>query len=121
MTTQEVLDTYGEAWNEQDEAKRRQLLEACWADDGTFTDPQSDVAGREALIAHIAEFQSQFAGARILPTSTADEHHGMVRFTWRIVAADGSTMLDGIDFSTLAKDGRIQKTVGFFGPPPNAK
>jgi hypothetical protein len=120
MTTQEVLDTYGDAWNEKDETKRRQLLEKCWADDGTFTDPQSDIAGREALVAHIAEFQAQFDRAQIMPTSTADEHHGMVRFTWRILAADGSTMLDGIDFSTLAEDGRIQKTVGFFGPPPNA-
>ncbi len=121
MTTQEVLDAYGAAWNENDEAKRRQLLETCWADDGTFTDPQSDIAGREALVAHIAEFQAQFAGAQIVPTSSGDEHHGMVRFTWRITAADGSTILDGIDFTTLAEDGRIQKTVGFFGPPPNAE
>ena len=121
LTTQEILDVYGAAWNEKDEAKRRALLETCWADDGTFTDPQTDIKGREALVTQIADFQAQFAGAQVVPTSTADEHHGMVRFTWRIMAADGSTMLDGIDFSTLAEDGRIEKTVGFFGPPPNAK
>ena len=28
------------------EGKRRQLLEKAWADDGAYTDPQSDVAGR---------------------------------------------------------------------------
>ena len=79
MTTQDVLDAYGEAWNEQEEAKRRQLLETCWADDGTFTDPQSDIAGREALVAHIAEFHAQFAGAEIVPTSTASVSFGFGR------------------------------------------
>ena len=45
---QEVVSAYTAAWNEPDDGKRRRLLEAAWADDGTYTDPQSDVAGREA-------------------------------------------------------------------------
>ena len=117
-TTQEVVDAYGKAWNEPDETERRRLLNFAWADDGTFTDPQSDVAGRDALLALIAEFHEQFVGAQITPTSSVDEHHGRVRFTWKITGADGATIMDGIDFGELAADGRLQKIVGFFGPAP---
>lgn len=119
-TTNEIITAYGQAWNEQDEAKRRKLLELSWADDGVFTDPQSNVSGRDALIAHIAAFHTQFAGAKIVPTSGPDEHHGRVRFTWRIDNADGSAMMNGIDVAELAPDGRIAHTVGFFGDPPPA-
>ena len=118
MATKEVVDAYGAAWNEPDEAARRRLLEQAWADDGTYTDPQSDVAGRDALVAHIAAFHEQFQGAQIVPTSGADEHHGKVRFTWRMQGADGSTIMEGIDFGQLAGDGRLGRIVGFFGPLP---
>lgn len=117
-TTKEILDAYGQAWNEQDEAKRRKLLEFCWADDGSFTDPQSKIQGRDALVAHIAAFHEQFAGAKIVPTSDPDEHHGRVRFTWRIDGKDGAKMMDGIDFAVLADDGRLARIIGFFGDPP---
>ena len=117
-TTQEVVDAYGKAWNEPDETERRRLLEVAWTDGGTFTDPQSDVAGRDALVAHIASFHQQFAGAQITPASGVDEHHGRVRFTWKMTGADGATIMEGIDFGELAADGRLQKIVGFFGPAP---
>lgn len=119
-SAQEIGDAYGAAWNEPDEAERRRLLEQAWADDGTYTDPQADLHGRDALIAHIAGFQEQLKGARIVPTSAVDEHHGKIRFTWKMEGADGSAIMEGIDFGELADDGRLKKIVGFFGPPPPA-
>ncbi len=119
-TTQQIVEAYGAAWNETDEAKRRGLLEKAWAGDGVYTDPQSHVEGRDALLALIAGFQSQAPGARIVPTSAADEHHGKVRFTWRMDGTDGKAVMEGIDFGELAPDGRIKRIVGFFGPPPAA-
>jgi hypothetical protein len=118
LTTQQIVETYGAAWGEPDVAKRRQLLEQSWADDGTYTDPQSDVAGRDALIELISGFQAQVNGARIVPTSAVDVHHERFRFTWAMLGADGSRMMEGIDYGELAADGRIKKIVGFFGPPP---
>jgi hypothetical protein len=47
-TTQQIAETYGAAWNETDETKRRALLEKAWAGGGVYTDPQSHVEGREA-------------------------------------------------------------------------
>jgi hypothetical protein len=41
-----VVTTYGSAWNEPDEAARRQLLESAWADHGTYCDPTANVEGR---------------------------------------------------------------------------
>ena len=118
MTTQQIAEAYGAAWNETDDAKRRALLEQAWADGGVYTDPQSHVEGREALLGLIAGFQQQAAGARIVATSGIDAHHGKLRFTWKMAGADGNTIIEGIDFGELAPDGRIQRIVGFFGSPP---
>ncbi len=119
-TPNEVVQAYGDSWNELDEAKRRVLLEQAWADDGVYTDPSADLHGREALIAHIGAFHKDgMPGVRIIPSSGVDEHHGRLRFTWRMEGADGSTIIEGIDFGELARDGRLQRIVGFFGPPPD--
>jgi len=117
-TTQQIVEAYGSAWNETDEAKRRAVLERSWADDGVYTDPQSHAEGRDALVQLIGGFQQQFGGASIVPTSNVDEHHGKLRFTWKMLGADGKQVMEGIDFGELAPDGRIQRIVGFFGPAP---
>ena len=70
--TEEVVAAYMAAWNETDEGKRRRLLEKAWADDGAYTDPQSDVAGRDALVALIGGMHGQMPGARIDVTSKTD-------------------------------------------------
>ena len=119
-TTNEIVHAYMAAWNEQDEGKRRRLLEKAWADDGRYTDPMADAAGREALVALISQFHKQMPGAGILPTSGIDDHHGHLRFAWKMTAPDGSTGMEGIDIGQLAEDGRLQSIVGFFGPPPAA-
>ena len=118
MSAQEIAETYGAAWNETDEARRRALLEKAWADDGHYTDPQSDAKGRDELVALIGGFQQMMPGSRLASTSAVDEHHGHLRFTWKIAGADGKTVMEGIDFGELADDGRLKRIVGFFGPPP---
>lgn len=116
----EVIAAYGAAWNEPDEARRRKLLDASWADGGVYTDPTAHVEGRDALAAHIAAFQRQMPGARIRSTSGVDEHHGRLRFMWAMDGADGKVAVEGIDFGELGPDGRLTRIVGFFGPPPSA-
>jgi len=49
-------------------------------------------------------------------TSAVDAHHGLARFAWRIVQADGSMLPEGIDFAEISAEGRIQRIMGFFGP-----
>jgi hypothetical protein len=112
----ETVGAYAAAWNEPDVAARRQLLEKAWAAGGTYTDPTVRLEGRDALVQHITGFQKGLPGSKIVPTSGADVHHGLLRFAWRIVKADGSTLSEGMDFGELDADGRIKTIVGFFGP-----
>lgn len=111
-----MVEAYGNAWNEPDEAQRRALLEKSWADDAVYCDPTAKVEGRDALLAHIAGFQQQFAGARIETRSGVDEHGDNFRFAWAMVGDDGGVMMEGVDFGRTAADGRIASITGFFGP-----
>lgn len=113
-----TVKVYVDAWNEPDEAARRELLHRSWADDGIYTDPSVHVEGREALVHHARKFADRWPGARIVMTSGVDEHHGFVRFTWRLVSPGGEALRDGMDFGELSADGHLRRIVGFFGPLP---
>ena len=113
----ELVRIYCEAWGEPDVAKRRQMLNRVWADEGSYTDPATDVAGREALVNRITSHLQKYPGSKIVPSSHADVHHGMLRFAWKFVAADGKVQTEGVDFVELTPDGRLKKVVGFFGLP----
>ncbi len=119
-TTNDAVQAYMAAWNETDESKRRALLDKAWTDDGRYTDPMSDAPGRDALVELITGFQNQMPGAKITVTSGIDEHHGRLRFGWKMAGPDGATRMEGIDIGQIAEDGRIQSITGFFGPLPAA-
>ena len=116
METSAIVARYISAWNEPEFARRLQLLEGVWSKNGTYTDPAAHVAGRAALADHIGGFAAQFPGARIELSSAVDAHHGKLRFAWRLLLADGSVYVEGIDFGELAGDGKLLSIVGFFGP-----
>jgi hypothetical protein len=120
MTTAEIIEAYGAAWNSDDETERRNLLDASWADDGVYCDPTTpEVEGREALHAHIGGVRATFGAITIVQTTGVDEHNGWARFGWRMDDADGSPMIEGFDAVELADDGRVRRIVGFFGPFPD--
>lgn len=118
MSTEDVVKAYMAAWNEPDETKRRALLDKAWADGGTYTDPMSHAEGRDELVALISQFQQQMPGASIAIASGVDQHHGQLRFQWRMEG--GPQAMEGIDVGRTADDGRLASIVGFFGaaPPP---
>jgi hypothetical protein len=113
----EVVELYGAAWHEHDESARRALLERCWARDGVYCDPSFLVEGREGLVAHMGAFQQRRPGQRLELRTAIDEHHGWVRFGWRLFGADGELVFDGLDLAELDVDGRLRRIVGFFDPP----
>ena len=43
--TVEIVTKYMAAWNEADGARRKALLEQCWADGGVYVDPGVELAG----------------------------------------------------------------------------
>lgn len=120
MDAKAAVETYGSAWDEADDDKRRALLEQAWAEDGLYIDPSGRADGREALVKHIAGFQKTFGGHRIELTSGIADHNGYVSFAWKMSGPDGSTVMEGCDFGELDGDGRLKLIVGFFGPWPEA-
>lgn len=46
MELSELIAHYTDAWNQPDRARREQLLELVWDEQGTYTDPLGFVAGR---------------------------------------------------------------------------
>ena len=114
----ETVRAYVNAWNEPDSDKRMALLEIAWSETGMYVDPTVELSGREALSDHIAAMQAKRPGARIVLTSGTDEHHGQLRFHWRLDLGDGTQGAESVDFGMLDRDGRLSRIVGFFGAPP---
>jgi hypothetical protein len=122
MTVDELIATYDRVWNEADEGERARLLKRCWAENGELVDPQGGrFRGRDTVLERLAGFRERFPGARVEITSGLDENHGFVRYRWTIFAADGSELLDGVDFAELAMDGRLRRVVMFFGRLPGRR
>lgn len=116
----QVLKAYGDAWRATDVDNRRALLEVAWADDGLYMDPSAEARGRESLVAHVGQVLADFPGMRIELVSGTDRHHDRVRFAWRMVAADGTVAVEGVDFGRIGADGRLTEIIGFFGAQPRA-
>jgi len=121
----EMVLAYIEAWSTSDDAVRRELLDVSLADDASYTDPAYEIRGKEEIASHIGRslsgeaYEGAGAGARIPISSGVDQHHGMFRFSWRMIDPQKrQIILEGMDFVELAADGRLQRITGFFGTFP---
>lgn len=112
----QTISDYGAAWQEKNAETRLDLLTQCFAEDGHYVDPTAEVSGRDALNAHIGAVLESSDG-RVDITSAPASHHNVVHFTWHMVRADGTKMVEGHDFVHLDADGKIASLAGFFGDP----
>jgi SnoaL-like domain len=108
-----VVDGYIAMWNEPSDDARREIIARTWADDATYVDPLLQGDGPDGISAMIAGAQQQFPGHRIELTAGPDAHHDRVRFAWRMLDPNGTTAIAGVDFATLAPDGRLRDVTGF--------
>ncbi|QLH24963.1 nuclear transport factor 2 family protein [Streptomyces sp. Rer75] len=111
---------YFEAWNATGPEALAKAVAAAWTEDGGYTDPLADVRGHEQLAAVIAGAHEQFPGFVFRPLGSVDGHHAIARFSWELVAPDGSAPVAGSDVITLAEDGRIRSVLGFLDRVPTA-
>jgi hypothetical protein len=119
LTPDAAVTDYCAAWSVADRVARDRLLARVWAADGVYSDPTPTLAkGRVALSKVIADFQRQNPGAHF-QCSTPQRHHRAMRATWILLGPDGSQVTHGVDIYDMARDGRIQRIVGFFGAPPS--
>jgi hypothetical protein len=113
----DLINRYCQVWNEPDTARRAELLASVWTAGATYTDPSVHAANAEALLSHIAKVQARRPGSKVVRVSGVDAHHGVARFAWRVVEADGTALPDGLDVVLISPDGaKIERIIGFFGP-----
>jgi hypothetical protein len=74
-------------------------------------------AGHDEIAAMIGGAQAQFPGHSFELSFGPDAHNDRVRFAWRLLsAADGAPVAAGVDFATVADDGRLRDVTGFLEP-----
>jgi hypothetical protein len=110
-----IVDGYIAAWNETDADRRRALVADAFTDDASYVDPLMTGDGTDGIAAMIGGAQQQFPGHRFELSAGPDAHHDRVRFAWTLVG-DGAQVAAGVDFATLAGDGRLQAVTGFLEP-----
>jgi hypothetical protein len=113
-----IVDTYLDMWNENDAAKRAELITTAWATDAHYVDPMLEADGHDALSAMVEGVHAQFPGHTFRRLSGVDAHHDRVRFAWDLVAPDGTVTVAGIDVGVIDAAGKLQSITGFFGDPP---
>ena len=112
-----IVDGYIAAWNEPDADRRRALVADTFADDASYVDPLMTGEGTEAIAAMIGAAQQQFPGHRFELSAGPDAHNDRVRFAWTLVGAEnGPPVAAGVDFATVAGDGRLKAVTGFLEP-----
>ena len=110
------LDQFNKAWNEPNAVKRETLINASWAENGEFMDPNTQIKGRKNLLPIITDFITRYRGAEVIQTSTIDQHHFVYRASWKIILANGDQLIEGTDFGEFNKEGKITRITSFFGP-----
>jgi hypothetical protein len=113
-----VVDSYIAAWNETDAGSRRALISDTFAENATYVDPLVTGEGADGIDAMIGGVQGAYPGHSFKLVSGPDAHHDRVRFTWHMFGPDGAgPVAIGLDFATVADDGRLQDVTGFLEQP----
>jgi hypothetical protein len=116
-----IVDGYIAAWNETDAERRRSIVADTFAADATYVDPLMTGEGADGIAAMIGGVQQQYPGHRFELSAGPDAHHDRVRFGWTMVGSEnGAPVAAGVDFATLAGDGRLRAVTGFLEPVETA-
>jgi len=117
-TAKEAIDAYVGAWNSSDPETVRRLVEQAMTQDALMAYARFEGRGWEDISELIVTYRQQSPGVSIELTSNVEEHHGWVRFGWRMLDADGSVLGEGEDVGEVADDGRFTRMLGFRNPLP---
>jgi len=117
-STDSVIETYVATWNETDPARRRAGIARAWGEPARYRDPVMASDGHDGIDKMLESVQARFPGFVLNRTSKVDCHNGTARFAWSLGPASGPTIVEGVDFCTLAPDGRLASVVGFIDKMP---
>ncbi len=109
-----IVDRYFESWNAAS-PQRAALLARTFSPQAYYCDGMYEAAGRAAIADMMDSVMAQQPGAKFMLTSKVDTHHQQARFAWKMEAADGTQIVDGIDAIRFDAEGAITAALGFFG------
>jgi hypothetical protein len=110
-----AADRWFAAWNEADDARRREALAACSIDDVSFCDDYGVLSGRDDVGAQIAATRIYMPGMTLRRSGEPALSHGHALVRWEAVDASGAREFSGTNVFTLGPDGRIASVIGFWG------
>ena len=113
-----AIDLYLQAYNERDAARRVTLIEQAFQPEAHLFDPPIEGAGHDGINEMFATVQGMFADHKFRRSTGIDAHHGIARYGWELVAADGTVALAGMDVAVVGGDGKLNRVAGFFGDLP---
>jgi len=108
----EFANQYLAAWNETDDARRRQLVEQTFSPAASYQDPLMEGHGHDGIAAMIAAAQSHFPGHRFTLRGTPDGYKQVVRFSWALGIPGQEPVAYGTDVA-MTSDGRFDNVAGF--------
>lgn len=117
MSTPDAFAEYLAAWNARDPDAIRAHLERSVAPDAVFVDPANRVTGIDAIEGLIREAKAETPGATYARTTGIDGHNRRYRYRWE-ARFDETTVVPGMDVTTLNDAGLIERIDGFFGDFP---
>jgi SnoaL-like domain len=115
----QVVEGYIATFNESHADRRRELIDAVYTADGTYTDPNVDLRGAAEIDGFVAATQQRFPGYRFTLGGPVDAHHNQARFQWFGGPAEEPDRYVGFDV-IVTDDGRIRSVYGFMDAPPPA-
>jgi len=106
------------AWKEKDTQRRRELVDALWTENGSYTDPLADATGRAEIDGLIGAVQQQFPDFVFTLGGPVDAHHEQARFTWHLGPAGAEPAVIGFDVAVLNGGNQIRSVYGFLDKVP---
>ncbi len=117
-TLEQLVVAYFDMWRAAEPQARADLVERAFAPDGRHVDPMADAIGHEELAGMLANVHAAYPGFTIDRTSAIDQHGDQLRFAWTLRAADGTSVVDGLDVAEVSGDGRLGRVASFWGELP---
>jgi hypothetical protein len=112
-----VIANYLATWNATGE-DRRQLLDAHWDVQATYTDPLAEVRGHQELSTLIDSVQEQFPDFVFSPHGEPEGHHRQYRFQWGLGPDGAQPAVVGFDVVVVDDAGKIVDVRGFLDVVP---
>lgn len=113
----DIADDWFRAWAEPDNDARLTVLTRIVEPDIAFRDRYSMIDGIDELIMHIGAAQRFMPGIHMERRGPIRHTQGTVLADWVALAADGKTVMHGVNVFLCGANGKIESATGLVSPP----